>query len=202
MSLCSTQRRLWLAISQFASLHRGDDFRIALQRHRDAEHGRAEVSIGKDPPQPPEAGARTIFEHRLDIGVTPADKGCAPSTSERNASDALSPCRSCSRRPPRNSPRIARRCARRPASADRAGCGHSRGDRGDSVRSPNSSRRARYEASHHPLRAGHGKDQSGHCSAAIARELTSARGGRLCGAQSNRNPAMPTPEKNTRKRAA
>ncbi len=51
-------------------LHRRDDFGIALQRGGDTEHGRRPFALAEHPPQPPEAGARAIFEHRLDVGMT------------------------------------------------------------------------------------------------------------------------------------
>ena len=50
-------------------LHGRDHFGIALQRGGDTEHGRRQLSFGEHPPQPPEAGARTIFEHQFDIGM-------------------------------------------------------------------------------------------------------------------------------------
>jgi hypothetical protein len=50
-------------------LHGGDHFRAALQRGGDAEYSRRQLALGEHPPQPPEAGARTIFEHRFDIGM-------------------------------------------------------------------------------------------------------------------------------------
>src|SRR5262249_46640651 len=52
--------------------HRGDDIGIALDRRRDREHGDGQPPLGEDPPQPPESGARTVLEHRLDIHVAPA----------------------------------------------------------------------------------------------------------------------------------
>ena len=56
-------------------LHGGDHFGIALQRGRDAEHGGRHLALGEHPPQPPEAGARAVFEHRFDIGVALARPG-------------------------------------------------------------------------------------------------------------------------------
>src|SRR5215475_9632906 len=53
-------------------LHGGDHFGIAFQRGRDAEHGGRQLAFAEHPPQPPEAGARAIFEHRLDIGMAPS----------------------------------------------------------------------------------------------------------------------------------
>src|ERR1700688_3045226 len=68
MSLCSTHFRLWLAMSQTGFLHGSDHLRIALQRGGHTEHRHRQLARGKNPPQPPETGARTIFEHRFDIG--------------------------------------------------------------------------------------------------------------------------------------
>src|SRR5581483_5689425 len=49
--------------------HRGDHFRIAHQGGCNTKHRRLEPALGENPPQPPEAGARAIFEHRFDVGV-------------------------------------------------------------------------------------------------------------------------------------
>jgi hypothetical protein len=43
--------------------------------------------------QPPEACARTIFVHRFNIGVALSRPRLRANTSDRNASDARSPCR-------------------------------------------------------------------------------------------------------------
>ena len=75
MSLCSIHFRLWLAMSQPASFMAATTSGISLQRHRDAEHGHRQIAFGEHPPQPPEAGARAIFEHRFDIGVALAGPG-------------------------------------------------------------------------------------------------------------------------------
>ena len=56
-------------------LHGGDHVRVSLQRHGDAEHGHRQIALGEHPPQPPEAGARAIFEHRFDIGMALAGPG-------------------------------------------------------------------------------------------------------------------------------
>ena len=56
-------------------LHGRDHVRISLQRGGDAEHRGRQIAFGEHPPQPPEAGARAIFEHRFDIGVALAGPG-------------------------------------------------------------------------------------------------------------------------------
>ncbi len=56
-------------------LHGRDHLGIALQCGGDAEHRGRQFAFAEYPPQPPEAGARTIFEHRLDVGVALARPG-------------------------------------------------------------------------------------------------------------------------------
>ena len=75
MSLCSIHFRLWLAISQPASFMAATTSGFRLQRGGDAEHRGRQLAFGEHPPQPPEAGARAIFEHRFDIGVALAGPG-------------------------------------------------------------------------------------------------------------------------------
>ena len=56
-------------------LHGCDNLRISFQRRRNTKYRRRQLALGENPPQPPEAGARTIFEHRFDIGMTLARPG-------------------------------------------------------------------------------------------------------------------------------
>ena len=55
--------------------HGGDDLRIALKRARHAEHGDRNIARGEQPPQPPEAGARAVFEHQFHVHVALAAPG-------------------------------------------------------------------------------------------------------------------------------
>ena len=49
--------------------HGGNHFRVPFQRGRNAEHSGRNSALGENPPEPPEAGARAILEHRFDIGM-------------------------------------------------------------------------------------------------------------------------------------
>ena len=55
--------------------HGGDDLRIALKRGRHAENGDWNIARGEQPPQPPEAGARAVFEHGFHVHVALAGPG-------------------------------------------------------------------------------------------------------------------------------
>src|SRR3954468_13559900 len=75
-------------------LHGSHDFRIALQRRGDTEHGGRALPLTEQPPQPPQPRAREPYSNIDSILAWRwPGQGCAPSTSDRNASEAGSPCR-------------------------------------------------------------------------------------------------------------
>ena len=56
-------------------LHCGQDLRVTLQRHCDAEYGNGKTAFPEQPVQSPETGTRSVFIERLHIHVTLARVG-------------------------------------------------------------------------------------------------------------------------------